>query len=107
MEGRLCQPALLHGDLWGGNWLVAENDTPMVIDPAVYVGEREADIAMTALFGGFPPAFYEAYQDVFPLAEGWLDRQPLYKLYYLLCHLNLFGESYGGQVDSILRRYAG
>jgi fructosamine-3-kinase len=102
-----CQPSLLHGDLWGGNWMVDAAGGPVLIDPAVYVGDREADLAMTALFGGFPPAFYDAYREEFPLAPGYEDRQPLYQLYYLLCHLNLFGESYGGSVDRILRRYAG
>ena len=102
-----CQPSLLHGDLWGGNWMVAGNGEPVMIDPAVYVGDREADLAMTALFGGFPRAFYDAYTEVFPFAPGYNERQPLYKLYYILVHLNLFGESYGGSVDSILRRYAG
>ena len=78
-----------------------------MIDPAVYVGDREADLAMTALFGGFPTSFYTAYNEVFSLAPGYQERQPLYQLYYLLCHLNLFGESYGGSVDQILRRYVG
>lgn len=102
-----CQPSLLHGDLWGGNWMVGLDGEPVLIDPAVYYGDREADLAMTALFGGFPPDFYQAYEEVFPLAPGYEDRQPLYQLYYLLVHLNLFGESYGSRVDSILKRYAG
>jgi fructosamine-3-kinase len=102
-----CQPSLLHGDLWGGNWLVSAGGEPVLIDPAVYYGDREADLAMTRLFGGFPPAFYAAYEEVFPLAPGYAERLPLYQLYYLLCHLNLFGESYGGSVDGILRRYGG
>lgn len=100
-----CKPSLLHGDLWGGNWMVSAAGEPVMIDPAVYVGDREADLAMTALFGGFPASFYAAYREVYPLAPGYEDRQPLYQLYYLLCHLNLFGEGYGGSVDSILRRY--
>ncbi len=106
IDEALCQPSLLHGDLWGGNWLVAASGEPVLIDPAVYVGDREADLAMTALFGGFPASFYDAYAEVFPLAPGWQERQPLYQLYYLLCHLNLFGETYGSSVDSILRRYS-
>ncbi len=100
-----CRPSLLHGDLWGGNWMVAEGSEPVMIDPAVYIGDREADLAMTALFGGFPSTFYAAYREAFPLAPGYEERQPLYKLYYLLCHLNLFGEGYGGSVDGILQRY--
>jgi len=102
-----CQPSLLHGDLWGGNWLVSAAGEPVLIDPAVYYGDREADLAMTRLFGGFPPAFYDAYREAFPLAPGYAEREPLYQLYYLLCHLNLFGEGYGGSVDAILRRYGG
>jgi len=102
-----CQPSLLHGDLWGGNWMVDAQGQPVLIDPAVYYGGREADLAMTALFGGFPEAFYAAYREAYPLAPGYAERQLLYQLYYLLCHLNLFGEGYGSSVDSILRRYAG
>jgi fructosamine-3-kinase len=99
-----CQPSLLHGDLWGGNWMVAPSGDPVLIDPAVYYGDREADLAMTALFGGFPARFYSAYEEVFPLEAGHRPRQPLYQLYYLLCHLNLFGETYGGSVDTVLRQ---
>jgi fructosamine-3-kinase len=77
-----------------------------LIDPAVYYGDREAEMAMCRLFGGFPADFYTAYDQAWPPAPGRDERTPLYQLYYLLNHLNLFGESYGGQVDSILRRYA-
>jgi fructosamine-3-kinase len=101
-----CQPSLLHGDLWGGNWMVAASGEPVIIDPALYYGDREADLAMTALFGGFPPGFYAAYQEAYPLAPGHETRQPLYQLYYLLCHLNLFGETYGGSVDAALRQFS-
>lgn len=97
-------PSLLHGDLWGGNWL-ATDQGPALIDPAVYYGDREIDLAMASLFGGFPRAFFQAYEEAYPLALGWEDRRPLYQLYYLLVHLNAFGESYGSQVDRILRRY--
>ncbi|MBN1427489.1 MAG: fructosamine kinase family protein [Anaerolineae bacterium] len=100
-----CRPSLLHGDLWGGNWMTTTGGEPVIFDPAVYVGCREADLAMTTLFGGFPRTFYDAYSEVFPLQNGYEERQPLYQLYYLLCHLNLFGEGYGGSVDDILRRY--
>jgi fructosamine-3-kinase len=99
--------SLLHGDLWGGNWLTTTSGEPALIDPAVYYGHREADLAFTRLFGGFPPAFYAAYQQSWPLAEGHEARQALYNLYHLLNHLNLFGETYGEQVDTILRRYGG
>jgi fructosamine-3-kinase len=97
--------SLLHGDLWGGNWLVTAMGEPALIDPAVYYGHREADLAFTELFGGFPAAFYQAYQSAWPLDPGYEERKPLYNLYHLLNHLNLFGESYGGGVDSILQRY--
>jgi fructosamine-3-kinase len=99
--------SLLHGDLWGGNWLATASGEPALIDPAVYYGHREADLAFTELFGGFPAAFYSAYQTSWPLDRGYEERKNLYNLYHLLNHLNLFGESYGGSVDSILRRYVG
>ena len=75
----------------------------MVFDPAVYYGDREADLAMTELFGGFPREFYRAYNEVLPLAEGYEDRKHLYNLYHLLNHLNLFGSGYLGQVKATLR----
>jgi len=101
------QPAasLLHGDLWGGNWLTTASGQPALIDPAVYYGHREADLAFTELFGGFPGDFYAAYKAAWPLEPGYEERKDLYNLYHLLNHLNLFGEGYGGSVDSILRRY--
>jgi fructosamine-3-kinase len=76
---------------------------PVVFDPAVYYGDREADLAMTELFGGFPREFYQAYEETFPLAEGYDKRKHLYNLYHLLNHLNLFGRGYLGQVRSCLR----
>ena len=91
-------PALLHGDLWGGNFLCVEGDVPVIIDPAVYYGHREADLAMTLLFGGFGDSFYDAYNEAYPLKPGWQRRMELYKLYHLFNHLNLFGEGYYGQV---------
>lgn len=101
-----CRPSLLHGDLWGGNWLVDAAGQPVLIDPAVYYGDREAELAMCWLFGGFPTDFFAAYDAAWPPAPGRDDRIPLYQLCHLLNHLNLFGEGYGGQVDSVLRRYA-
>ena len=91
-------PALLHGDLWAGNFLCIEGARPAIIDPAVYYGHREADLAMTLLFGGFGDSFYSAYAEAYPLNPGWQRRMELYKLYHLLNHLNLFGEGYYGQV---------
>jgi len=101
------QPSLLHGDLWGGNWMVGADGEPILIDPAVYFGDREAELAMCHLFGGFPDAFFRAYDEAWPPAPGRDDRIPLYQLYHLLNHLNLFGEGYGGGVDRVLRRYVG
>jgi len=107
LDDTAIQPALLHGDLWGGNYLVDDQGEAVLIDPAVYYGHREMDLAMTALFGGFSRRFYEAYAATYPLDPGYEDRQPLYQLYYILAHLNLFGESYGGRVDSLAARYVG
>ena len=97
------QPSLLHGDLWSGNaGFTAEG--PVVFDPAVYYGDRETDLAMTELFGGFPRQFYSAYHEAFPLDPGYEKRKHLYNLYHLLNHLNLFGGGYRGQVEAKLRR---
>jgi fructosamine-3-kinase len=97
--------SLLHGDLWGGNWLVTDTHEPALIDPAVYYGHHEAELAFTELFGGFPQVFYLAYNQAWPLDQAYAERRDLYNLYHLLNHLNLFGESYGSGVDSILGRY--
>lgn len=96
------EASLLHGDLWGGNW-AASDGVPVIFDPAVYYGDRETDIAMTRLFGGFGAAFYEAYEDAWPMAEGYAERQRLYQLYHVLNHLNLFGTAYLGRAESLLR----
>lgn len=105
IDERAVRPALLHGDLWGGNWLVTP-DGPALIDPAVCYGDREMDLAMARLFGGFPRRFFEAYATAYPLPPGHEERVPIYQLYYLLIHLNLFGEAaYGAEVDAVLRRY--
>jgi fructosamine-3-kinase len=100
------QPAsLIHGDLWSGNALTDENGGPALIDPAAHYGWAEAELGMTALFGGFSEEFYRAYQEARPLEPGLYERFPLYNLYHLLNHLNLFGEGYSGEVLAILRRY--
>ena len=100
------QPAsLIHGDLWGGNAMTDENGSPAIIDPAVYYGWAEADLAMTALFGGFNDRFYAAYIERRPLPPGWRERFGLYNLYHLLNHLNLFGRAYYGQVMGVLNKY--
>lgn len=99
------RPSLIHGDLWSGNYLIGQNDTPYLIDPAVSYGHREFDIAMTTLFGGFDREFYRSYHENFPLAEGWEQRLDLWNLYPLLLHLNLFGSGYLIQVRQCLKRY--
>ncbi len=98
--------SLIHGDLWGGNYLVDANGDAVLIDPAVCYGHREMDLAMSELFGGFSARFYEAYQATWP-TPGYDERRALYQLYYILVHLNLFGESYGGRVDALAARYVG
>lgn len=95
------QPSLLHGDLWSGNFLIATDGTPYLIDPAVYYGHSEVDIAMTRLFGGFGATFYDAYQEIHPSNNGASIRQNWYQLYYLLVHLNMFGRGYYGQVKRV------
>jgi fructosamine-3-kinase len=97
-------PSLLHGDLWSGNLGYAQDGQPLVFDPAVYYGDREADLAMTELFGGFPAAFYAAYREAWPLAPGYQVRKTLYNLYHILNHLNLFGGGYLGQALRMVER---
>lgn len=98
-------PALLHGDLWGGNYLADEEGHPVLIDPAVYYGHREVDLAMMHLFGGFNSEVFEHYHREFPLEQGWQNRIDLHNLYPLLVHVNLFGGSYLQSVRSNLKRY--
>ncbi|WP_420581991.1 fructosamine kinase family protein [Reichenbachiella sp.] len=97
--------ALLHGDLWSGNFLVGNDGQAVIFDPAVYYGHREAELAFTRLFGGFESQFYESYQDVFPLQQGYADRADIFNLYPLLVHVNLFGSSYLSSVKQILSRF--
>jgi fructosamine-3-kinase len=110
LEHWLSEPdepaALLHGDLWGGNYMVDEDGAPVLIDPAVYCGRREADLAMTRLFGGFDSRFYAAYEEAWPLAPGSEERLRIYELYHLLNHLNLFGRGYRAGCVEILKQFA-
>ena len=99
------QPSLLHGDLWGGNYIVDENGNACLIDPAVYYGHREADLGMTKLFGGFSSEFYAAYNEAYPQPDGYDYRENLYKLYHVLNHLNLFGGGYYSQAISLIQFY--
>jgi protein-ribulosamine 3-kinase len=98
------QPSLLHGDLWGGNHAALRDGSPVIFDPAVYYGDREADLAMTQLFGGFSADFYAAYRESWPLDSGYRMRADLYNLYHVLNHLNLFGGGYRGQAEQTIER---
>lgn len=98
-------PSLLHGDLWSGNYLIGTNGDPYLIDPAVYYGHSEVDLAMSKLFGGFSTPFYEAYHEIIPRHENHVALVEIYQLYYLLVHLNLFGNSYRNAVVHLLKKY--
>lgn len=98
------QPSLLHGDLWGGNIGYTKDARPVIYDPAVYFGDREADLAMTELFGGFGEGFYAAYREAWPLEPGYETRRDLYNLYHILNHVNLFGSGYSGQALGMIDR---
>ncbi len=98
------QPSLVHGDLWGGNAGCTVEGEPVIFDPATYFGDREVDIAMTELFGGFPAAFYQGYEQVFPLEPGYERRKTLYNLYHIVNHFNLFGGGYESQANSMIAR---
>ena len=102
-----ARPALLHGDLWSGNFVTGPDGYAWLIDPAVYVGHPEADIAMTALFGGFDPRFYNAYAESGLLTKEYTERKDIYNLYHLLNHLNLFGSGYLPAVLQVIRHYMG
>jgi fructosamine-3-kinase len=97
-------PSLLHGDLWGGNAAATISGEPVLFDPACYFGDREADLAMTELFGGFAPAFYSAYRDTWQIDAGYAVRRTLYNLYHVLNHLNLFGGGYRAQAEGMTER---
>lgn len=101
------EPSHLHGDFYSGNWIVGPGGEPFLVDPSFLYGDRQLDMAFTELFGGFSQTFYDAYNEVFPLRADYEDVKPLYQLYYLLAHLNMFGETYGPQVDAIVNRYVG
>ncbi|ADE13093.1 fructosamine kinase family protein [Sideroxydans lithotrophicus] len=103
-KGYAPQPSLLHGDLWGGNHAFTADGTPTIFDPAVYYGDRECDIAMTELFGGYPADFHAAYSAAWPLDAGYARRRDLYNLYHILNHANLFGGGYARQAEQMVKR---
>jgi fructosamine-3-kinase len=101
-DGYTPVPSLLHGDLWGGNHAYLADGSPVMFDPAVYVGDRECDLAMSELFGGFAPDFYAAYREAWPLDAGYAVRKTLYNLYHILNHANLFGGGYAAQAQRMI-----
>jgi fructosamine-3-kinase len=107
LAGHEPQPSLVHGDLWGGNAGVTSAGEPVIFDPAAYFGDREVDIAMTELFGGFSAQFYRGYNQVWPLEVGYDQRKTLYNLYHILNHFNLFGGSYESQANQMINRILG
>jgi fructosamine-3-kinase len=107
LAGYEPQPSLVHGDLWGGNAGVTSAGEPVIFDPATYFGDREVDIAMTELFGGFPALFYRGYNQVWQLDGGYERRKSLYNLYHILNHFNLFGGSYESQANQMINRVLG
>jgi protein-ribulosamine 3-kinase len=100
-----AKPALLHGDLWSGNYMTSPQGRACIYDPAVYYGHREMDMAMTKLFGGFDEEFYSGYMHEFPLEKEWEKRADICNLYPLLVHVNLFGGGYAAQVEQIVRKF--
>lgn len=105
IDTKQVKPSLLHGDLWGGNWIAGAKGKPYVIDPSVFYGDFEFELAFTEMFGGFSSKFYDSYKEVNPISEGYEDRKLIYQLYYYLVHLNHFGEAYGPHIDRILKYY--
>ena len=103
LQGHDPQPSILHGDLWSGNAAITADGRPVIFDPATYWGDREADLAMTELFGGFPAGFYRGYRAEWPLSPGYEQRKTLYNLYHILNHFNLFGGGYASQADAMAR----
>jgi fructosamine-3-kinase len=103
LQGRSLQPSLVHGDLWSGNVAILKSGEPTILDPATYYGDREVDLAMTELFGGFPAAFYKSYQQVFALDSNYSQRKGIYNLYHILNHFNLFGGGYGAQANRMIQ----
>jgi fructosamine-3-kinase len=101
-DGYTPAPSLLHGDLWSGNYAAVAGGEPVIFDPAVYYGDREADLAMTELFGRFPDSFYDSYAEVLPPDPGYRVRRTLYNLYHVLNHLNLFGSGYARQAERMI-----
>lgn len=102
LDGHHPQPSLVHGDLWSGNAATTKAGEPVIFDPATYYGDREVDLAMTELFGGFPSEFYQGYNEVFPVDSGYQQRKVLYNLYHILNHFNLFGGSYASQANRMI-----
>ena len=98
-------PSLVHGDLWSGNFIKGKNQTPALVDPAIYYGHREMDLAMSYLFGGFDDKFYDSYEEAFPLQPNFEKRVKVYQLYYLMVHVNLFGGGYLSSVQNILKAF--
>lgn len=103
LQGHQPTPSLLHGDLWSGNAAITQVGEPVILDPATYYGDAEADLAMTELFGSFPTAFYHAYSAVLPMDEGYRQRKLLYNLYHIINHFNLFGGGYASQANSMIQ----
>jgi fructosamine-3-kinase len=107
LADRQPQASLVHGDLWSGNAAITNDGKPVILDPATYYGDRETDIAMTELFGGFPKAFYHGYNEVWQLDSGYQQRKSIYNLYHVLNHFNLFGGGYGNQAQRIISNVIG